>query len=118
MQQRACKPTSSPRRHTRARVPPTGPYAANRSTPANNALTVYTGSTSLRTGRVPGQPGLARPPAPQDHMKTIPQDPEHQHPKSAWRVTREPAHRTTSNENYPQLVPDSPSSQQHTYPEP
>ena len=64
MQQPDRKPKNSPRLHTHTRVPHTGPYAPNQSTPASSALTVSTGSRSLRTGRVPGQPGLARPPAP------------------------------------------------------
>ena len=54
-------------RTAHAHSPPTGPYAPNRTMPARCALTVCTGSKSLRKGPVPGQPGLARLPAPQDH---------------------------------------------------
>ena len=55
----------SPTAH--AHAPPTRPYVPNRTTPARDALIVCTDFRSLRTGRVPGQPGVARPPAPQDH---------------------------------------------------
>ena len=59
-------PTTVPnRKHTH--VPPKGPYAPNRSAPASNALTICISSNSLHIGWVPGQPGLARLPAPQDH---------------------------------------------------
>ena len=64
-QRPAHKPYSNPRRHTR--TPPAGPYAPNRTTPRSGALPVCAELKSLSTRRVPGQPGLARPPAPQDH---------------------------------------------------
>ena len=52
----------SPTAHVHS--PPAGPYAPNRATPPRGALTICVDSRPLRTGRVPGQPGLARPPAP------------------------------------------------------
>ena len=76
----------SPTAH--AYSPPTGPYVPNRTTPARGTLTVCTDSESLRTGLVPGQPGLVRPPAPQDHYPegdaSRPRAPT---PKSAQRDT-------------------------------
>ena len=65
MQRPAASPTTVPD-CTHTRVQPMGPDSPSRSTPGSNALTVCTGSRSLHIGRVPGQPGLARPPAPQD----------------------------------------------------
>ena len=41
MQRPVCKPNNSPLLRTYARVPPTGPYAPNRSRPASNALSLY-----------------------------------------------------------------------------
>ena len=50
-----------------AHSPPPGPYAPNRTTPTSGARAVCANLRSLGTGRGPGQPGLARPPAPPDH---------------------------------------------------
>ena len=100
--------------HTHTRVPLTRPYVPNRSTSASNALTACTSSRSPRTGWVPGQPGLARPPAPQDHNAED-DIPRPRTPTPQICLTRHP--RTSPlhyKENYPQLVPDSPSSQEHT----
>ena len=57
-------PTAVPD-YTRA-LPPPSPYAPNRTTPPSGALTVCADFRALGTERVPGQPGPARPPAPQD----------------------------------------------------
>ena len=57
----------SPTAH--AHSPAAGPYAPNRTTPPSGALTLCDDLRSLNTGRVPGQPGLARPPVPQDHNR-------------------------------------------------
>ena len=43
---------------------------------ASGALTICTELMSVGTWRVPGQPGLAKPPAPQDH------DPENENPRT------------------------------------
>ena len=51
----------------RAHSPPAGPYAPKWTTPPSGALNVCAGSRYLSTGRVSGQPGLARLPSPQDH---------------------------------------------------
>ena len=71
---------------------PTGPYAPNRTKPASGVLTVCTGSRSLRAGRVPGQPGLARPPASQEHN---PEDdtPNPRAPTTQIRLARHPQDR-------------------------
>ena len=57
----------SPTAH--AHSPPAGPYTPNLTTPPRGELTACTNLESLNTGRVPGQPGLARPPALQDHNR-------------------------------------------------
>ena len=51
--------------HTR--LSPTGPYALNWATQPSDTLKDCDDLKCLGTGRVPGRPGLARPPAPQDH---------------------------------------------------
>ena len=84
---------------TNTRVPPTGHYVPNRSTPASNALTVCTGSRSLRTELVPGQPGLARPPTLQDH-KTITPNTTPPRPRTPAPVICLARHPGTSSLNY------------------
>ena len=87
--------------------PPLGPRALSEATRPNDALTICTDLECLSTGRVPGRPGLARPPAPQDHdPKTAPRHPGLRYPRCACRVTLSPTLQVTNDVNYPQLVPE------------
>ena len=77
----------------RIRTPPlSGTRALSEATRPNDALTVCTDLELLGTGWVPVRPGLARPPAPQDHdPKTAPRHPGLRYQRYAYRVILIPA---------------------------
>ena len=100
---------SSPRIPSQPSAPhahpsPSRPRALNEDTRTSNTLTICTDTELPGTGRVPGRPRLARPPAPQDHdPPNGTPTPGLRHPRYAYRVTLRPT-QVASDINYPQLV--------------